>query len=169
LAAIHILELQRDRAQEAMRYAQSNASKMSIHSPMDGVSVRNSIWLGGRMGTVQAGDQVNPGTSFMQVVDPSKMEVRVAVNQSDVEKIHIGDHAQIRPDAYPGMSLAAVLEEISPLGQPGNFSDKIRIFSARFSVQGSDPRLLPDLSVAVDVNLVSNKNPRNADASAARE
>jgi HlyD family secretion protein len=166
-AAIRILELQRDRAQQAMQYAQSNASKMTIYSPMEGVAVRNSIWLNGRMGTVQVGDQVNPGTSFMQVVDPSKMEVRVAVNQSDVEKIHIGDHAQIRPDAYPGMSVPAVLEEISPLGQEGSFSDKIRFFTARFSVQGSDPRLLPDLSVAVDIDL-ANRNARDTDAPAAR-
>jgi HlyD family secretion protein len=168
VAAIHILELQRDRAQQAMQYAQSNASKMTIYSPMEGVAVRNSIWLNGRMGTVQVGDQVNPGTSFMQVVDPSKMEVRVAVNQSDVEKIHIGDHAQIRPDAYPGMSVPAVLEEISPLGREGSFSNKIRLFTARFSVQGSDPRLLPDLSVAVDIDLASHRNSRDTDAPAAR-
>jgi HlyD family secretion protein len=167
-AAIRILELQRDRAQQAMQYAQSNASKMTIYSPMEGVAVRNSIWLNGRMGTVQVGDQVNPGTSFMQVVDPSKMEVRVAVNQSDVEKIHIGDHAQIRPDAYPGMSMPAVLQEISPLGREGSFSDKIRLFTARFSVQGSDPRLLPDLSVAVDIDLASHRNSRDTDAPAAK-
>jgi HlyD family secretion protein len=165
-AAIHILELQRERAREDMEYAHSNASKMTVRSPMEGVAVLNSIWLNDRMGTVQEGDQVNPGTAFMQVVDPSKMEVRVAVNQSDVEKIHIGDHAQVRPDAYPGMSLPAVLQEISPLGQEGNFSDKIRVFSARFAIQGQDPRLLPDLSVAVDIDQASQKNSRNTDASA---
>ena len=167
-AAIHVLELQRDRAQEAMQYAQSNAAKMAIRSPMEGIAVRNSIWLGGRMGTVQVGDQVNPGTSFMQVVDPSKMEVRVAVNQSDIQKLHRGDQAQVRPDAYPGMSLEATLEEISPLGQEGSFSDKIRTFSTRFSVQGNDPRLLPDLSVAVDIHLPGDKDTRRNDSSAAQ-
>jgi HlyD family secretion protein len=166
-AAIHILELQRDRAQEAMRDAQSNSAKMTIRSPMQGVTVRNSLWLGGRMGTVQTGDQVNPGTPFMQVVDPSKMEVRVSVNQSDLAKVHIGDFARVRPDAYPGMSLPAVLDEISPLGLEGNFSDKIRVFSARFSIQGSDPRLLPDLSVALDMDLEGTKGTQRASDSVA--
>jgi multidrug resistance efflux pump len=152
-SSIHILELQRDRAEEAMNYAKSNASKMTIRSPMEGIAVRTSIWLNERMGTVQAGDQVNPGTSFMQVVDPSKMEVRVSVNQSDITKLQLGERAVIRPDAYPGMSLPAVLEELSPLGQEGSFSDKIRNFTGRFAVQGSDQRLLPDLSVAVDIDL----------------
>jgi multidrug resistance efflux pump len=150
-AGIRILELQRDRAREAMRYAQSNAAKMTIRSPMNGIVVLNSIWLGGRMGTVQSGDQVNPGTSFMQVVDPSRMEVRVQIPQPDLGQVRVGERAQVRPDAYPQMVLPAVLEEVSPLGQEGNFSDKIRMFNARFVVEGSDPKLLPDLSVAVDV------------------
>ena len=34
-AGIRILEIQRDRALEAMRYSQSNASKMVVHSPME--------------------------------------------------------------------------------------------------------------------------------------
>src|SRR5229473_4990334 len=73
-AAIRIQETQRDRALEAMRYAQGNAAKMVVHSPMQGVVVYNTIWLGGRMGTVQQGDQVRPGVPFLQVVDPSQME-----------------------------------------------------------------------------------------------
>jgi HlyD family secretion protein len=150
-AAIRILELQRDRAREAMRYAKSNAAKMTSKSPMDGIVVLNSIWLGGRMSTVQPGDSVTPGTSFMQVVDPSKMEVRVQISQLDLGHVHLGDRAQVRPDAYPDVAMPAVLEQISPLGQAGNFSDKIRVFAATFVIQGSDPKLLPDLSVALDL------------------
>jgi multidrug resistance efflux pump len=157
-AAIHILELQCGRAQEAMRYAQSNATKMTIHSPMDGIAVFNTVWLGGRMGTVQTGDTVRPGVPFMQVVDPSQMEVGAPVNQADFAKVHRGQRALIHPDAYPYMSLPAVLDEISPLGQQGDFSDKVRTFSARFQIQGTDARLLPDLSVAVDIELEKQEN-----------
>jgi len=152
-AAIRILQLQCDRAREAMRYAQSNAAKMTIHSPMDGIAVFNTIWLEGRMGTVQSGDTVRPGVPFMQVVDPSQMEVRVPVNQTDFAKVQRGQPATIHLDAYPTLSLPAVLEEIAPLGLPGQFSEKVRTFSARFQIQGTDPRLLPDLSVAVDIAL----------------
>jgi hypothetical protein len=44
-AAVRILEIQRDRAQEAMRYAQSNSDKMTIRAPMKGVAVLNTIWV----------------------------------------------------------------------------------------------------------------------------
>jgi HlyD family secretion protein len=157
-STIRIQEIQRDRALEAMRYAQGNAAKMVVHSPMEGVVVYNTIWLGGRMGTVQQGDQVRPGVPFLQVVDPSQMEVRVELNQVDVLKVHPGQRAQMRLDAYPGMTLPAVLEEFSPLGHTGQFTEAVRSFGARFSVQGTDPRLLPDLSAALDLDLGTHSN-----------
>src|SRR6266852_5161829 len=157
-ANIRILEIQRDRAQEAMRYAQNNASKMIVHSPMAGVVVYNTIWLGGRMGTVQQGDQVRPGLPFMAVVDPSQMEVRVELNQVDLLRVHTGMHAKMHLDAYPGIGLAATLEDLSPLGHTGQFTETVRVFSARFSIQGTDPRLLPDLSAALDLALGSEEN-----------
>ena len=156
-ATIRIQEIQRDRALEAMRYAQGNAAKMVVHSPMPGVVVYNTIWLGGRMGTVQQGDQVRPGVPFLQVVDPSQMEVRVQLNQVDLLKVHAGQHAEMHLDAYPGMTLPAVLEEISPLGHTGQFTEAVRTFTASFSVPGTDPRLLPDLSAALDLDLGTQK------------
>src|SRR6266481_5545634 len=156
-ANIRIQEIQRDRAMEAMRYAQGNAAKMVVHSPMPGVVVYNTIWLGGRMGTVQQGDQVRPGVPFLQVVDPSQMEVRVQLNQVDLLKVHPGQQAQMHLDAYPGMALPAVLEDLSPLGHTGQFTEAVRSFNARFSVQGMDARLLPDLSAALDLDLGSQK------------
>jgi HlyD family secretion protein len=158
VAAIKILEIQRDRAKEAMRYALANAAKMTVHSPMAGVVVYNTIWLGGRMGTVQQGDQVRPGVPFLQVVDPSKMEVRVELNQVDLLKVHPGQKAEMHLDAYPGMALPAVLDEVSPLGHTGQFTEMVRSFAARFLVQGNDPRLLPDLSAAMDLDLGSENN-----------
>jgi len=157
-AGIRILEIQRDRAMEAMRYAQGNASKMTVRSPMPGVVVYNTIWLGSRMGTVQQGDQVRPGLPFMSVVDPSQMEVRVDLNQLDLLKVRPGMHAKMHLDAYPGIELGATLEDLSPLGHNGQFTDTIRVFSARFSVQGTDPKLLPDLSAALDLDLGSKEN-----------
>jgi hypothetical protein len=133
---------------------------------MNGVAVLSSIWLGSRMGTVQKGDSVQPGVPFMQVVDPSQMEVRAMVSQSDLDRVHAGQAASAHFDAYPGMRLPAVLTEISPLGEQGKFSEKIRTFSALFAIQGNDPRLLPDLSAALDIVLQSSDSalvvPRNA-------
>jgi HlyD family secretion protein len=58
----------------------------------------------------------------------------------------------------PGIAFAATLEDLSPLGHTGQFTDTVRSFTARFSIQGTDPKLLPDLSAALDLDLGSQDN-----------
>jgi HlyD family secretion protein len=150
-ASIKILEIQRDATRRAMEHAQANAALMQIHSPIDGVVVFNTIWKEGKMGEVQDGDQVRPGVSFMQVVDPAAMEVQARVNQEDVLALSIGEPARVHLDAYPELVFPARLESIDPMGQAGDFSSKLRQFTATFSIQGADPKLMPDLSAAVEI------------------
>jgi HlyD family secretion protein len=150
-AGIRILEIQRDRTHEIMMHAQADADLLQIRSPLDGVAVLNTIWKQGRMGEVQEGDQLRPGTPFMQVVDPSLMEVRVSANQQDFVKLRVGQSAQIHLDAYPELVFPGRLEEMAPIARGGDFSSKLRYFPVVFSVTGHDTKLMPDLSAAVDV------------------
>jgi HlyD family secretion protein len=155
-AAIRILEIQRDRTQETMLHAQANSELMQIHSPIDGVVVLNTIWKQGKMGEVQDGDQVRPGVAFMQVVDPSRMEVRASVNQEDFLSLHIGQTAKVHLDAYPELVFPGKLEEMAPIGRNGDFSSKLRTFAVVFSISGTDAKLMPDLSAAVDVEIAAH-------------
>ena len=152
-SAVRLLEIQRDRAQEVMEHARSNTELMQIKSPIDGVVVLNTIWKQGKMGQVQEGDQVRAGVSFMQVVDPSSMQVRAFVNQEDFLALQCGDTAQIHLDAYPELVFPGKLVEMAPIARNGDFSDKLRSFAVVFSITGADAKLMPDLSAAVDVNL----------------
>ena len=157
-ASIRVLEIQRDRTRETMLHAQTNAALMEIHSPIDGIVVLNTIWKQGTMGEVQEGDQIRPGVPFMQVVDPSAMQVHVMVNQEDLMALRVGQPARIHLDAYPDLVFEGKLESIDPMGRPGDFSAKVRNFSSTFSIHGTDPRLMPDLSAAVDVPRADEPN-----------
>jgi HlyD family secretion protein len=155
-AGIHLLEIQRDRAKQVMDHAQANAALMQIRSPIDGIVVLNTIWKEGKMGEVQEGDQVRPGVAFMQVVDPSQMQIRALVNQEDFLALHMGLPARIHLDAYPELVLSGKLEEMAPIARSGDFSSKLRTFAIVFSIEGNDARVMPDLSAAVDVNPASS-------------
>jgi multidrug resistance efflux pump len=158
-ASIRILEIQRDRMRETMLHAQANSALMEIHSPIDGIVVFNIIWKQGNMGEVQEGDQVRPGMPFMQVVDPDVMEVRVPVNQEDLLSLKMGEKVLVRLDAYTDLVLPGKLESIDPMGTPSDFSPRLRSFSATFSIDGHDPRLMPDLSAAVGVQTAGASAP----------
>ena len=152
-AAIRILEIQRDRTQQTMMHAEANANLMQVRSPIDGVVVQNTIWKQGNMGEVQEGDQVRPGVPFMQVVNPAAMQVRVLANQEDFPALQVGQIAKVRLDAYPEMIFPAKLEQVSPIGEGGDFSPKLRTFVVIVAIEGNNPKLMPDLSAAVDVDI----------------
>ncbi len=151
-ADLQILEIQRDRARDAMLHAQADAEKMAIKSPIDGMVVLNSVWKGGSFGEVQDGEAVHPGLPFMQVVNPQAMQVRARVNQADIDDVHLGQAVQVHLDAYPDLAFPGKVESISAVATTG-MSDWVRTFGVIISIQGSDPRLMPDLSAAVDVIL----------------
>lgn len=155
-ASIRILEMQRDRTRETMLHAQNNAAQMQIHAPLDGIVVFNTIWKQGNMGEVEEGDQVRPGVPFMEVVDPSAMQVHVQVNQEDLMALKVGQTARVHLDAYPDLQFSGRLESVDPIGKRGDFSAKLRTFSAIFSIEGADARLMPDLSAAVDIETAND-------------
>lgn len=160
-AAIRILEIQRDRTQQTMMHAQSNADLMQIRSPIDGVVVLSTIWKQGVMAEVQEGDKIEPGMPFMQVVNPAQMEVRVLANQQDFPSLRAGQSAKVRLDAYPELVFPAQVEQLAPIAESGSFSDKVRQFAVVVSIHGNDPKLMPDLSAAVDVDLGAGNDGRS--------
>ena len=165
-ADLAVLEIQRDRAQSATRWAQGNTAKMVIHSPVDGIAVINSMWKAGSLSDVQEGDEVRPGFGFLQVVNPGQMQVRVRVNQADIDELQAAQMARVHLDAYPELSFPAKVERIAAVAQTSAFSSKMRVFTVLFLINGNDPKLLPDLSAAVDVDLDSQPHalvvPRDA-------
>jgi len=153
-AQLKDLEIQRDKAQGQMLYAQINSQRLVIHSPLEGLVVLSPIWKGSSMGDAQEGDEVWPGSPFMQVVDPSAMQVAARVNQVDFPYLRLGQQARVRLDAYSDLVLSASIEHLAAIGNTSSLSQAVHNFNATFAIQGTDPRLLPDLSAAVDVELV---------------
>ena len=147
------LEIQREKAHGQMLYAQINAQRMVIHSPLEGLVVLNPIWKGSSMGDPQEGDEIWPGLSFMQVVDPSAMQVTARVNQVDFPYLRLGQRVEVRLDAYPDLVLSGSIDHLAAIGNTSSLSQAVHNFNATFAIQGNDPRLLPDLSAAVDVEL----------------
>jgi RND family efflux transporter MFP subunit len=150
-ADLRVLEIQRERALNAMRHAEANSEKMAIRAPMDGMAVLNSIWKNNGQGEVMEGDEIRAGMPFMQVINPSQMQVRARVNQADLPNLRAGQDVKVHLDAYPDLVFSGKVEQLAAIGAAGSFSNKVRTFVVTFSVSRSDVKLMPDLSAAVDV------------------
>jgi hypothetical protein len=54
--------------------------------------------------TAIIGTMNNPGSLLLTVADPSAMEAKVKVDETDVPGITVGDSASLKIDAFPGRS-----------------------------------------------------------------
>jgi HlyD family secretion protein len=150
-AELHALEIQRDRAQNAWRHAESNVGRMRVESPIDGMVVLKATWKNGSMGEVQEGEEVRAGLPILDVIDASAMRVRARVNQADVDRLRVGQTVQITLDSYPSRTFRGRLDLLSRIGATSTMSNRVRTFLAVFAIDGTDPHLMPDLGAAIDV------------------
>jgi HlyD family secretion protein len=89
---------------------------------------------------------------FGRIVDPSSMLVSATVNQADVESIRIGAKAMLHFDAFPGLELPGHIVGIGAMTQPGRArAEYVREVPVMVKIDRMDPRVIPDLSVSVDV------------------
>jgi len=152
-ADLRILQIRRDRAENAMNQAESNAGKMSIASPISGMAVLRSIWKGNNMSEVQEGEEVRSGMPIVDVVNPDTMRVRAKVNQADINELGVGQAVRIGLDAYPDLSFTGRVAQISPLASRSVLSPTVRTFVVIVEIHGSHPKLMPDLTASLDVEL----------------
>ena len=79
-----------------------------ITSPITGTVVKND-------GAVN--QTVSPGTPLAVVADTSNLYVGVNVEETDIMKIHLGQLADVRLDAYPHRTFKGQVTEIDPATQ----------------------------------------------------
>ena len=151
------IELQQSRLE--LRRAEANADRMILKAPINGMVVMQSMFRGSEFDAIKIGDQLFPGMAFMQIVDTSSMVVNANVNQVDVERMRIGMHATVRFDAFPDLALPAKVYAIGTVAKSSRYRpDWIKEMAVVLKLDRIDPRVIPDLSVSVDVILDSTEN-----------
>jgi multidrug efflux pump subunit AcrA (membrane-fusion protein) len=145
--------LTRDQSKIELQKSISNADRMILKAPMDGLVVMQSIRRGMEFGQARVGDTIYPGQGFMQIVDPSSMVMNASVNQVDSELLRIGMKATVRLDAYPGVELPAHVFSIGAVPVAGRRPNFMREIPVRLKLDKMDPRVVPDLTASADVTL----------------
>lgn len=152
-ADLEILRIRRDRAENAMRQAETNAERMAVRAPIDGMAVIRTVWKTDTMTEIQEGEEVRAGVPVLDIVNPATMRVRARVNQADVNDLRVGQPVLVGLDAYPDLSFPGRVAQISPIGIISTLSPKVRIFVVLVNIDGSHPNLMPDLTASLDVEL----------------
>jgi len=158
-AQVRDAELELEQSKLELKRAEMNADRMILKTPIDGLTVMQTVPRGGELAQAQEGDQLWPGMMFMSIVDPRSMVINSSVNQVDVERIRIGQKAWVRFDAYPDLRLPARIYSVGGVPkQGGQRATFVKEIAVRLKLEQMDPRVIPDLSVSADVVLDSEQN-----------
>lgn len=152
-ADIRILEIRRDKAENAMKMAETNASRMEIRSPISGLAVIKTMWKSNGMAEILEGEEIRAGVPVVDIVNQAKMRVRVRVNQADIEDLRTGQPVRVGLDAYPDLSFTGRVTQISPIAVTSTLSPKVRYFVMLAEIDGSHEKLMPDLTASLDVEI----------------
>jgi multidrug resistance efflux pump len=153
-ADIRNAELDLAKAKIELKRAERNAERMVVKAPITGLVVMQNTFRGSEFAPIQKGDELWPGQSFMQIVNPSSMVINATVNQSDVQLLRVGAPARVRFDAYNDLELPARVEAIGAMtASGGQRASYVREVPVRLRIEKMDARVIPDLSVSVDVML----------------
>lgn len=141
-------------AEAALKEAQNQLSKTIIRAPISGKVTRLNVEAGE---TVVIGTMNNPGSLILTVSDLSIVEALMAVDETDVPEISLGDSALVELDAFPGQRFTGEVTKIgnSAIVRPSQTAGTGQTAAIDFEVVITlhDPRILlrPDLSATADI------------------
>jgi HlyD family secretion protein len=138
------------RARAMLNTGQTNLSKATIRSPIDGVVLARSIEPGQ---TVAASLQAP--VLFVLAEDLSKMELQVDVDEADVGQVRDGQPAQFTVDAYPGREYPATVRRVSYGSQ---VKDGVVSYLTELTVNNDDLSLRPGMTATAQITVNERRN-----------
>lgn len=137
-------------ARATLQSDETNLSKASIRSPINGVVLKRSVEPGQ---TVAASFQAP--VLFTLAEDLAKMELQVDVDEADVGQVKVGQKATFSVDAWPGRQYAAVITRV---GFGSQEKDGVISYLTVLQVENADLSLRPGMTGTAEITTLTRDN-----------
>jgi HlyD family secretion protein len=155
-ADVYLAQEKYNKAKLGMDAAQQNLEKMQVTAPMDGlVSIKKNMMAAGgfyftgmTLPEFRAGDQVQPGASIAQVVDPMEMNLLAHVSEQNRGNLRTGEAVEVKFCAMPDKIFHGTVSSVAGMGSHAFIFDSTAggNFDVTVKVPDLDPRLRPGLT-----------------------
>jgi len=122
---------QADYLQAEMERARLRIANAQLRSPIDGIVMTPDLQNA-------AGEHLDAGATFAQVLDLASARINIAVDQEDAHLVQAGQQAAIKLDSFPAQTLHGQIFSVSPEAQP---SADGRVFYAHVLVPNGSAEL----------------------------
>lgn len=117
--------------------ATSRLAYTTISAPRAGILISR---------TVERGTVVTPGASLMVLSPKTATQVVLQIDERNLGKVAVGQHALVSADAYPNQRFAAIITFINPGVDIARASATVKL-----TVPNPPAYLLQDMTVSVDI------------------
>jgi RND family efflux transporter MFP subunit len=110
---------------------------LTLRAPLDGTILRLDA---------EVGEVAEPGVPLAWVGEPRPLRLTAEVNEEDIPRVRPGQRALLRADAFPDQPLEAVVDSITPMGDP-----TLRTYRVRLALPDDTPLMI---GMTAEVNIV---------------
>ncbi len=102
---------------------------------------------------IEEGSSIRERQVIITIPDTSAMKVSVSVHESYVKKVHKGQQARIRVDAYPNVTLTGVVDKISVLPDSQNrwMNPDLKVYTTTILINDTFDWMKPGMSAEVEI------------------
>jgi len=137
-------------AQAVLKTDETNLSKATIRSPVDGVVLARKVEQGQ---TVVAAMTIP--VLFTLAEDLAKMELQVKVDEADVGNVKLGQPASFTVSAWPGRSFPATIRRV---GLGSTITDNVVTYKTMLAVKNDDLALRPGMTATASIVTAQREN-----------
>jgi multidrug resistance efflux pump len=136
--------------QKKLDYLTSTLKDFTIYAEQDGYIIyATHNWTGEK---IQEGDQIQTGTTIMNVSENDDLEIIASVNAIDIPKLSVGQKAEIKFDAFMDKSFSGKITKISSGGSDKKIWGDALYYQASIQLEDTPPdNLLLGMSAQVTI------------------
>ena len=146
-AQIRKAEIKVRQAELALQEATETLEKHTLTAPEPGLVVYMEIWRSGGRGKVQVGDTPWAGQEIIQLPDLARMLVRTRVNEVDINRIEVGQTAEVTVDALPDQTFRGRITHVATLAKRERRSE-VKYFDVDIEIDERETDLRPGMSAS---------------------
>ena len=145
-------------AQRWTKEIEAQLAASVVRAPVDGMVLHGRR----HREKVKEGDMVHPYYPLATIPDLSEFRIASQVEEVEIDRVNVGQKADVTVDALPGVKFNAEIEYISQLATErersvgAGFVDEaertgVRVFETLLTMDGTDKALRPGMSVGVNI------------------
>ncbi|MDD2924891.1 efflux RND transporter periplasmic adaptor subunit [Rhodoferax sp.] len=139
-----------DSARAALATDETNLSKASIRSPIDGVVLTRSVDPGNAVAA-----SLQAVTLFTIAEDLTQLQLRVNVDEADVGRVKVGQKASFTVSAFPSRRFPANITRVS---YGSTITDNVVTYITQMDVANTDLSLRPGMTATSTITAVERQN-----------